>query len=91
MKKLLVAAAFAALAVSPALAQQGHQNAWPMPQHMTSPLGYAPAPYTNQGMQYATVSPYAAIEAKTVVGYDPDANVRLQLKREALLNDGIGF
>jgi hypothetical protein len=88
MKKLFAAAAIAAFAVTPALAQQGPWNAWRAP--TVSPLGYAPEPYANQRMAQYTVSPYAAIEANTVVGYDPDANVRLMLKRDALLNEGVG-
>jgi hypothetical protein len=89
MKKFFAAAAIAAFAVSPALAQQGPWNAWRAP--AAPALGYAPEPYANPQMMQYTVSPYAAIEANTVVGQDPDANIRLQLKRDALLNDGFGF
>jgi hypothetical protein len=89
MKKFFAAAAIAAFAVTPALAQQGPWNAWRAP--AASPLGYASEPYANPQMMQYTVSPYAAIEANTVVGHDPDANIRLQLKRDALLNDGVGY
>ena len=89
MKKLFAAAAIATFAVTPALAQQAPWAAWRAP--VASPLGYASEPYANPQMMQYTVSPYAAIEANTVIGHDPDANIRLQLKRDAILNDGHAF
>jgi hypothetical protein len=93
MKKLLVAAAFAAIAVSPALAQQGPWSSWQSPsQVQTRSQTYMYAPeqgYGQPSMQYMTLSPYAAVEGNLVIGADPDANVRLQMKRDALNTEGV--
>jgi hypothetical protein len=51
---------------------------------------YAPEQgYGQPTMQYMTLSPYAAVENNFVIGADPDANVRLQLKRDALNTEGV--
>jgi len=78
MKYLMTAAALATLIASPAFATQKQPTTY----HRTAATdAYAAAP----GIAYG--SPAVVVDGK-VVGADPDANVRLQLRRDAdLLNE----
>lgn len=91
MKRLFVAAALtAAFAVSSALAQQGPWQApvQPVQYAPSQAYGYAPMQGYEQN-QFMGVMPGAVVQSGVVIGQDPDADVRLQLRREALLNEGV--
>jgi len=69
MKKLVTALALATLAASPAFAAK---------------VKY-PAPITaaaGESYAYAAMDPYTVVVNGQIVGRDPDANVRLTLKRD---------
>lgn len=89
MKKILMAAALTVFATAPALAQQGTWGAPQMPTQYGAPgqsYMYGPAQaYAQPGMGagFAGSAPGVVIENGIVVGQDPDADVRLQLRREA--------
>ena len=93
MKKLMIAAALTAFAASPALAQQGPWGPWQTQVQYNPPSQaymYAPAQgYEQYGMGFAGSAPGAVIDSGMIIGQDPDADVRLQLRREELVNDGV--
>lgn len=73
MKKLLAAAAFTALAASPTFAASAHRA------HASFPANGMTA---SDSMAFAVADPYTVVEAGKYLGRDPDANVRLDLRRE---------
>jgi hypothetical protein len=98
MKKILIAATLAAFAVSPALAQQTQYgptgpeaDEWETSAQYNTPsqaFMYAPAQgYNQSGMGFAGSAPDVVIENGVVVGQDPDADVRLELRRGAQTGD----
>lgn len=93
MKKILIAAALTAFAVAPAVAQQGPWGATQMPNQYGAPgqsYMYGPAQaYAQPGMGagFAGSGSDVVIENGMIVGQDPDADVRLQLRREAQSGD----
>src|SRR5690606_29029847 len=98
MKKILIAATLAAFAVSPALAQQmqygptgPEADEWETSAQYNTPSQaymYAPAQGYNQpGMGFAGSAPGVVVENGIVVGQDPDADVRLELRRAAQTGD----
>lgn len=91
MKKLLIATAFAAFAVTPALAQQSPWQGWRtnVQYGSSQTYMYAPAPgYAQPGMGFMGSSPDVVVENGILLGQDPDVNVRLQLRREAIGTEG---
>jgi hypothetical protein len=94
MKKFMIAAALTAFAASPAVAQQSPWTAWQAPAQYNAPSQaymYAPAQaYAQPGMSagFAGSAPDVVIENGMIVGQDPDANVRLQLRRDAQAEPG---
>ena len=98
MKKILIAATFAAFAVSPALAQQTQYgptgpeaDEWETSAQYNTPsqaFMYAPAQgYNRLAMGFAGSAPGVVIENGIIVGQDPDADVRLELRRGAQSGD----
>lgn len=78
MKKILiVASALATVATSSAFAQTPRRH---MSQYVQSPT------YAVNG-QYLTNDPYIVIENDRVVGRDPDASIRTQLRRDPVQNE----
>jgi hypothetical protein len=96
MKKLTIAAAAIGLMTIPAAAQTGVQQSDQLRagqqqpaqqlQSQQSVARQAPAPMQAPGAQ--SVNPATAVViAGEVVGQDPDAHIRLQIAREALINE----
>jgi opacity protein-like surface antigen len=94
MKKLIIGAAFAVLLASPAFAQAydpniGSGNIVSSPGDFASAPAfgaYAYAPAHGQrlrGIHAQAMAPDAVEQDGHNVGQDPDANVRLQLRRDA--------
>ena len=91
MKKLIIGAAFATLLASPAFAQAydpnvGSGNIVPPPAEfapVANSFAYAPA-HTQRlyGARTQAIAP-DVVQDGQYLGQDPDANVRLQLRRDA--------
>ena len=71
MRKIIIGACFAAFATSPALAQNQSQA-----------LPYAPPNTASQALMFATPPQSQVVVADgRIIGQDPDANVRLEIRR----------
>jgi hypothetical protein len=91
MKKILIATVLAAFAVTPALAQQSPWSGWRSNVQYAPSQTYMYAPtqgYVQPDIGYMGSSPDVVIENGILLGQDPDANVRLQLRREAIGTEG---